>query len=389
MKYPIEIGKLISKKLISELTPDEHQRVDEWLSDKENAELYDSISLDKLEDRMTRYQNIDSSSAYNKFVERTNTRRIEPWRVVMKFAAIFIMLFSIGTAVYLISDMSNQQREHYTNKIEPGDSKAILVLADGTEVDLNKDTETLIDEKNAKISNEDACLEYIANIAPSKEELYNTLKVPQGGEYKITLSDGTHVWLNAESQLKFPIVFIGETREVELVGEAFFEVAHNASQPFIVKSNKQDIKVLGTAFNVSAYPDEEHTVTTLVSGSIKALFSNEQNQMMHKTLTPEQQLVINNQNRTMQLREVDTYLYSSWKDGRFVFRDEELGDILQEMERWYGFDVVYGSEFIKHHHFSIDIKKYASFEKVVEILELTGLVDLEVNGKVVVAKSNV
>lgn len=387
MKEYIKSAKLISKHLLNRLPKEEQKQLKSALEDDINKQAYLSIkNNNQIEQRLNQRKKLDIDSAYNRFIEASERNRFKLSHIAIKYAAIASILLLIGLVIHHLSNVVTNELPTLANvTIQPGESKAILVLGNGAKINLDDDDNTSsLNVNGARISNSNNCLKYRNKTNNLSQTEYNTIITPKGGEYQLHLSDGTKVWLNADSELTYPVSFNGTNRIVKLRGEAFFEVAHNPDQPFIVQTQEQQTKVLGTSFNVSAYPGDKETVTTLVNGSIEARLNNIN---FIKTLLPNEQLIVNLQNLQTQTRQVDSYIYSAWKDGRFVYRNKELGEILEDMERWYNFKVTYDCETTKNYNFSIDIKKYDSFEKVIKLLELTGTIDLEVNGNILLAKS--
>jgi len=387
VKEYIKSAKLISKHLLNRLPKEEQKQLKSALEDDINKQAYLSIkNNNQIEQRLNQRKKLDIDSAYNRFIEASERNRFKLSHIAIKYAAIASILLLIGLVIHHLSNVVTNELPTLANvTIQPGESKAILVLGNGAKINLDDDDNTSsLNVNGARISNSNNCLKYRNKTNNLSQTEYNTIITPKGGEYQLHLSDGTKVWLNADSELTYPVSFNGTNRIVKLRGEAFFEVAHNPDQPFIVQTQEQQTKVLGTSFNVSAYPGDKETVTTLVNGSIEARLNNIN---FIKTLLPNEQLIVNLQNLQTQTRQVDSYIYSAWKDGRFVYRNKELGEILEDMERWYNFKVTYDCETTKNYNFSIDIKKYDSFEKVIKLLELTGTIDLEVNGNILLAKS--
>ena len=205
---------------------------------------------------------------------------------------------------------------------------------------------------------------------------YNTLNVPKGAEFNLVLADGTQVWLNAESKLKYPVVFGSEERVVELEGEGFFKVSKDASRPFRVKTKSQVVEVLGTEFNVDAYPDEGYVYTTLVEGKVKVDAEGKSLE-----LVPGMQSVVGGQE--MYSRKVNTGDVVSWKNGMFVLEDKSLEEIMSKLARWYDFNIFYQNQAVKEITFKGKIPRYASFESILDILERTGEVKFKVSGQTV------
>ncbi|MBS2211889.1 FecR domain-containing protein [Carboxylicivirga mesophila] len=390
MKDHVKIGRIIGKHLLSNSSDEEEKQLHYWLKDTENEKTFQSIHHhNQIEQRLHEYKQIDTKKAYRNFLQRTEQRKFTVGQIAFRAAAIAGLVLAVGIAINYLLNADYETDYLAQEVIRPGTSKAILKLANGAQLELGTTNDaSVINEHGVQILHTDSGLVYQNEAISDKELLYNTLVTPHGGEYQLELADGTKVWLNAQSELTFPVAFSGTNRTVKLTGEAYFEVAHNPEQPFIVETATQQIEVLGTAFNLSAYPDDKQTVTTLVSGSVEARSTNGNASSFVKKLKPNQQLIVNNANSgTVVVKEVNTYLYSAWKEGRLVFRDQPLEAILNDMQRWYNIDVVYNNEASRNYRFSIDMPKYESINKFISILELTGSVDMEVNGNTLTVKS--
>lgn len=212
---------------------------------------------------------------------------------------------------------------------------------------------------------------------------YNEVIVPKGGEYQLVLSDGTLVYLNSMTKVRFPERFSEKCREVEVCGEAFFEVTKNKDVPFIVKTGAYEITVLGTKFNVTAYADEHVITTTLVEGavSISGKCIGEA-----RTLRPNEQLVLDQTSGGVEVRKVDVNYYTAWKDGMFRFRDVRLEEIMRVVERWYDMTVVYEDESVKDLHFGFNMSRLETIEPLLNIFELNGKIKITKEGKVLKIK---
>lgn len=244
--------------------------------------------------------------------------------------------------------------------------KAELVLADGTTRILGSEvTDSLLVQQGANIVVQNQGVSYCVD-SSVVEERYNTLRVPRGGEYSITLSDGTIVYLNSESELRYPVNFVGRDRRVYLSGEAYFDVVQDEAHPFIVDMGNSSVRVLGTSFDVRAYADEDEVLTTLVQGSVKFSAGKE-----FVTLEPGKQAVLG-KSGSIETREVDTYLYTAWKEGVFAFKRQRLEEIMKVVARWYDVNIFWENVSQKEVTFTGKMKRYDDFSKVVEVLEMTG-----------------
>jgi ferric-dicitrate binding protein FerR (iron transport regulator) len=208
--------------------------------------------------------------------------------------------------------------------------------------------------------------------------LYNTISTPKGGQYQVTLSDGSKVWLNAASSLRFPATFSGKERKVELTGEGYFEVAHNKKMPFHVTVNDLDVEVLGTHFNINAYADESAIKTTLLEGSVKVVKGNET-----KIIEPgEQASVTTSEDEINVKQQVDLEQVVAWKNGIFQFERADIESVMRQISRWYDIDVDYHGRVSEH--FGGTISRDVNISDVLKMLEMTGGVNFKIDGKKVI-----
>ncbi|SMC85634.1 FecR family protein [Pedobacter africanus] len=256
-------------------------------------------------------------------------------------ASLFVVL---GAGLfYFATQYANGHKESLATtqaQIKPGTNKAYLTLADGKRIALTDSTTgTLALQGSVKITKTaDGQIAYqIVEQGKEQAGKYNTLEAPKGGQYQITLIDGTKVWLNAASALKYPTKFDGAERKVELTGEAYFEVAKDKKKPFRIISDNQTIEVLGTHFNVNAYSDESAIKTTLLEGSVKVFRTAEGSS--YKILAPGQQSVLSPS--ALNVKEVDTEEAVAWKEGYFIFDNDNLKALMRKLERWYDVEVDY------------------------------------------------
>jgi len=294
-------------------------------------------------------------------------------------AAILLVIFSIGVLLYKANTSTEPKNVDYAALIQPGKNKAVLTLADGKKVILDNVSSGAIAEQNGiQIKKkENGTLEYVQVEGTSSnnrvQNIFNTIETPRGGQYKIILDDGTIVWLNAASSLRYPLHFNGAERKVELTGEGYFEVAHLKAKPFIVVTNKQEVEVLGTHFNINAYTDEEDVKTTLLEGSVKVKTLRDRNQS--KYLKPGEQSVLNN--NSWQVKQVDAAAQVDWKNGRFIFKDEELKSVMRKLARWYDIEVDYNQS-LENLSFSGKISRSKTLKDVLRILTRTNDVTFKV-----------
>ena len=353
---------------------------------------YDFLQENQLswdEDRMGDYEEVKKTvyrKALNEIAghEKGKHNKISylflNWRVAA--ASIIIILLSTVTWFQLKSPAeqvvkADDKRVPVTHDIAPGSNKAILTLADGSQVVLeDAHNGDITRQKNVTISKtKNGQLVYRAGgtVRPAENKIpaFNTIKTPVGGQYRVVLSDGTKVWLNSGSSIKFPVTFVGNERSVEIEGEAYFEVAKDKKKPFKVFSDDQVVEVLGTHFNVNAYKDEANIKTTLAEGSVK-VSSDEVSNM----ITPGQQARLSRKSHAMNIVAVDTDAAISWKDGLFVFNDEDIHSIMRKVSRWYGVEVVFQNDI--NEKFGGVISKFENVSQVLKILEVTETIHFKI-----------
>jgi len=290
-------------------------------------------------------------------------------------ACITLMVISVSVIVYR-GYINNTELVSIKNDIDPGTNKAMLTLANGKQILLTEGVNgSLAEEAGVEITKTaEGQLVYMFNghKAPEIGIGENKITTPKGGQYQLQLADGTKIWLNAASSIKFPILFVGPQRKVELEGEAYFEVAKDKVHPFIVKSINQELEVLGTHFNLKVYGDGNHTTTTLLEGSVKV------NNMM---LKPGQESTLTS--GQIKVREVDTDNAISWKNGFFTFDEEPLESILITICRWYDVDIQFKDEELRTKVFSGRISRYVKVSQVLNKLALTRAVRFEIKGRTI------
>lgn len=259
--------------------------------------------------------------------------------------------------------------------IEAGGNKAVLTDASGKNINLSHTKNGLI-LKDGKFNYDDGS----ELGGPEHNTREFTLTTPRGGQYQVTLPDGTRVWLNAASSLKFPTAFAGlKSREVNLTGEAYFEVTKHPEQPFVVKTATQQVRVLGTHFNIHAYAEEAEEKTTLLEGAVRVDVLNAPAQTPSVVLKPGQQSILKGQQ--LKVITVDPTMAIDWKNAFFVFDNDQLKDILKKVARWYDVEIVYLDERVKKEVFSGRISRSEKVTEVLKKLSLTGAVKFEIEGR--------
>lgn len=289
-------------------------------------------------------------------------------------------MFIIGGLYFIPQPISEdfvaqQTTEHFK---EP-----TLLLEGGQQISLKEDSFLLHQNGVTIRNNKESQLSYKEKEQQSiKEITWNRLVIPKGNAYELILADGTQVWLNAESELSYPTRFTGNTREVKLKGEAYFKVTKNAEQPFIVKTKEIDIRVLGTSFNVAAYQTDLTTSVTLVEGSVAVSTENGE---CHNIVPSEQFSYHKNINNTS-IKTVDTNLYTSWMQGKYIFKDATLYEIFNKLAHWYDFTVEYRNEELQQKRYSLVIDRTINLHQLLELISYTSDVKMVQLGRNIIVE---
>ena len=376
------IARLIARYLSDEIGEEEQAELTRWRNESpENERLFREICKEEnIKQNMQKRQTFHTEDGWEG-VQRKIQRHRFRHRIlnICKYAAIFIFPVAIATVAIYKSSNEPQPLSQVEEQIVPGGKKAVLILDNGEAIDLKSTSGVELKEKDGTVIQVDSTvLNYQQAPARTSEKLaYNKVNVPRGGEYQLTLSDGSKVQLNSMSSIRFPVQFAQDCRLVELEGEAYFEVS-KTGQSFIVQTKGMKIEVLGTTFNISAYANEEYQ-TTLVSGSVKVQTENGSNRI----LKPSEQACITPGSNQINVRNVDTAFYTSWIHGKINFKDQRLDDIMKTLARWYDMDVVYENEATKELRFGCYVNRYNEITPLVKLLEQTGRVTVTVEGKTI------
>jgi len=304
------------------------------------------------------------------------------------WAAAAILFVFISSAIYFLANtntkengafVKNETSKEKKNDRLPGGDKAMLTLADGSQIVLDSAGNGILAQQgNTKIiKQQDGQLIYNPAGEGTGEIAYNTLATPRGGQYKITLPDGSKVWLNAASSLKYPAAFTGNERKVEITGEAYFEIAKDESRPFKVQLNQMEVEVLGTHFNINGYTDEEVIRTTLLEGRVKI-----NTQDGHNFLKPGQQAQLQKSGRIKLVDQADLEETMAWKDGNFQFENSDIQTVMRQIARWYDVEIEYKGTVSRH--FIGTISRNVNLSQVLTMLQQTGEVKFIIEGKKVI-----
>jgi ferric-dicitrate binding protein FerR (iron transport regulator) len=389
MVVPKNITALIEKYQTGQLTTEEENLLNDWYHSFNDSQI-DITDVENLTENQLAHRiklRLDKTIKHQgKLKVATKSRR---WKLIAAAASIVVML-SVGS-YFIFSPQTIKKEIAKTdipkpspkNDIAPGGNRATLTLSDGSTIILDSASNgTISKQGNIKVEKlANGLLAYSQNgkqITENDEAFYNTITTPRGGQYHVTLSDGSQVWLNAASSIRFPVAFKGTERRVEVTGETYFEVAKNAAMPFKVKAGSSEIEVLGTHFNVNAYDDEANIKTTLLEGKVKVSVANQ----VTRFLQPGQQSAINKEGKIGVLDNANIEEVMAWKNGRFQFSGADLKSILRQISRWYNVDIVYNGNV--NLHFTGQLTRNDNVSKVFEKLEMTGEVNFKIDDKKII-----
>lgn len=374
------------------LNDDEKKTLQTWIEN--NPECKDQLAdIQRLAPRLTlihKYKSINANKAWMDIKKKIGkSADIEFFQTLTfswkKIAAVIIPFFIAGASIYFLIhnhrlEPSEDIYNSYIENVKPITAEALLELGNGEKITLQGKGKDTVTNKNGisiglNISN---TLSYENDI--SQKEEYNILSTPIGGEYNLILSDGTKVYLNSGSQLRFPNKFISKNkREVELIGEAYFEVKKDKTRPFHVNTPQSTIKVLGTEFNVCCYKEDYFEQTTLTKGLVEIL-----NENSIYTLTPGKQLESYSNQSIVSVRDVEVLLYTSWKEGLFRFNNIPLSELTVKLERWYNVKFQFKDSYCENLRFTGAIKKDADFKQFINLIGSTTNVEFSIQGNEII-----
>lgn len=385
---PEDISQLIFKRLQRNISEEEQEKLECWMQERQGRRrLVEELSDESaVRGHLELYLSFHPEKAWKKVDGSCVGRRIGFRSLFLRVAVIVLLFATAGIYYFRRVEQEAEVQVFSLNDVHPGSNQAILVLEDGQEVGLESDMESsrVIAGEYWKVEKEGQ-LSYEQKLQQKKwKNAWHTLRVPRGGEYTLKLEDGTMVWMNSESELKYPVHFAGNERRVILSGQAFFKVTPDCSKAFIVETSSMEVRVFGTSFDVMAYQDEKSFATTLVEGSVKVSGKNgTEGEMM---LQPGKQVLC--VNGKLQVKEVDTDLYTAWMCGRFTFASEPLDMVLRKLERWYDIRFQLENEHIRQRKFTGSVSRYSDITKILEMLELTTNIHFSIRGDQIVVEEN-
>ena len=387
--YDENIARLIRHSLIGELSEQEWGELEAWLHDsEEHRVLFEKIKEEiRISSESSLFCSLNDEVAWLKFKTTARERKRRVYvRRILTYAAVIVLPLAVVTVFLFLNREKNTLpiASERVVKITPGGPRAVLITADQTVHELNgvQGQREIEVEKGVVIKQGGANLEYDSLVAPVQEVALamNTLKIPRGGEFRLKLSDGTNVYLNSASELKYPVRFDEKERKVYLSGEAYFEVTKDSDRPFYVVTEEVQVRVYGTEFNVNTHqPGKVHTV--LVDGKVGI---KKRGMTGEITMKPGELASFDRNAGTFEVKEVDVRQYVVWKDGYFTFENESLEQILNTLSLWYDVDVFFQSESAKQLVFTGYMKRYNDISEILNaITEVVG-VNFTINGKTII-----
>ncbi|MEC3880686.1 FecR family protein [Parapedobacter sp. 10938] len=390
----IKLRLLLKKYLNDNIGSNELQMLRQYVLHTDDPTLLEQV-LDELWREQTDEtdQPIPSARLYQSILHQAEIqgnlpiRNSVPMAARWRFAAAIAALLCICAGLFWFIQLVPTSRPHPGNTeqaIVPGGNKATLTLADGRTVFLSEaQSNVVVNGDDMRYGDGSMVLKH-QQAPPDALPTLMTITTPRGGTYQITLSDGTKVWLNSASMLTYPQHFDVQERIVQLEGEAYFEVTSQPQEkesppvPFLVKTSNQTVRVLGTRFNITAYPDEANTKTTLVEGSVQV--TNLSSRVIKKLIPGNQSIT---RGRYMEVKEVDADPEIAWKDGYFAFADEHISNVMSTIARWYNIEVEYQGD-MTNKYFGGTLSRFEDFETLLKTIELTGSVRFKIMGRRVI-----
>lgn len=378
--YQYDMAAIIVSYLRNEISEADQRKLDVWLASSEgHKDLFSRICNETMQlEEIRKILSRDANSAWVVLKMKAERRRKQRLFRIYKVAASVVVLFGVSMVLWLKSSNKPVEGERVAvrEEIVPGRPMAKLTVASGITYQLDTLGDLMLSSSAAENNGREVIFKDLHEVEDSLPK-YGKIEIPRGGEYTMVLSDGTRVYLNSATELRFPESFAGcKERVVYLSGEAFFEVAKDADRPFIVICSTYDVRVLGTSFNISDYADDEDSRTTLASGKVEIDMHNNK----QIVLKPGEQAIVTG--KGVNVKEVDVEFYTTWMYENFRFKGGNIEDIMKKLARWYVVDVFYANQSVKDFHFTGFLPRYAKIEDVLELLSLTTKnIAFEVKGK--------
>lgn len=392
-----ELNYLLEKLLQDNMTSSDIQRMETLLHQEENRQAAESLieafmlknSREGIPvaERKIVFETMMRRASENERISRDHNSRAHRVHFLrtawFRYAAAILLLAGAGAWLYIGNQTSKETAQKLSGPgrtdLAPGSLGALLTLSNGKTIVLDSMADgTLTDPGGVTVIKlSDGQLAYMGG--GTGPLTFNTLSTPRGRQFRLTLPDGTNVWLNSASSLQYPTAFTGKTREVALNGEGYFEVAENSAQPFVVKTSRAEVQVLGTDFNLMAYDDEEEIRTALVNGSVKVATETSAN-----VLKPGQEAVVSQ--AAISVKEANLEEVLAWKEGKFRFDGAKISAIMRQLARWYDVEIVYEGPVSNSEFYGV-IPRRDSASQILDALEIPGNVHFQIEEKKIIVRS--
>lgn len=383
----LRIAMLISKDFKGSINDLEAAELKSWINaSEENRALFSELTgAQPREKQLKQMRSYDTDAAFSRVSGRLtphivpfSSYRSRIWQLA-RYAAILLLISGIGFAVFQIRQQYEKRTlavdHRYKNDIAPATNQAQLILSDGTTVALTKEQNKVIAAGDIGIQTHHGVLSYNVK-GHSTAASYNTMITPPGKTFEMKLEDGTRVWLNAGSSLKYPTYFDGTERKVVLNGEAYFAVAHNPKRRFVVEVKGRQVEDIGTEFDVNNYSDNDFPAVALITGSVKVT-----NGKNNSILVPGQKADMPGSG--IEVSKADLKAFTAWKNGLFVFHNEPVTDMMKVIGRWYNARIVYATDYVPDNTFTGEISNKVVVSKLLDKIALTGVAEFTISGNTI------
>lgn len=386
-----DLAEIIAASIQGTSTDGQREMLEQWLGEApERQQLLDEFShYTFLENKLIAERLCGKDRAYQLFLQRRQVYKTHRRRILRTGGVAATLILGLGISGLFLFQKDNKPKQDTVvslaakKTLEPGRPQAVLKMVDGERIELGSiGQDTLLTRPGFAVRlDASRSVFYSEKAEVGATTDYNTLRVPRGGEYRLELADGSVVWLNSDSELKFPPAFNEKQRKVFLKGEAFFDVARNPSVPFVVEIGGMEVKVLGTRFNVNAYREDGVFQTTLVEGKVEVRDLQNDRQVV---LLPDQQACL--KDGQLFVHPVDASVYMAWIEGKFYFESESLLEIVAQLERWYDVEFFFTREELKHYEFTGVIRRDYAADRILDIIAKTTNVKFDIQGRMITVR---
>lgn len=375
-----EISALIYKGLSGEITREERLKLDAWRNASErNQNLYEKICSDKImRDKIKLYRESNVQVAFDAFVRRREKKNMHRRLIVRIFRYVAVIALPLFVVLFYFNraEVGDGLLELSENTMPEERNAPVLTLSNGQEMVLYNQDITLNEANGVQITMKmTGGMQYNTSDSTKSEMVYNTLTTPSQCDFTFTLADGTRVWLNAKSSLRYPVAFTGDERVVYAEGEIYLEVAKDREHPFFVVLNGMKVEVLGTSFNINSYADENFAEVTLVEGYVVAHVDDRSYDLL-----PNRQLRWDKENQSVDIKTVNVNDYITWKDGNYIFKGRMLSEVAKILQRWYDVEVVFENEESGKVIYTGVVYKEESFDVFIQRLRETSSLSCRMDG---------